>query len=149
MKNQLFIILILITFFSCRREIPIEEQMQPKTTICYKAIDGTDTIWLSIDTLRVPQLIGTFEMNYAKQKRRMYGQFKGLLKGDTIKGHYDFKVNKVDKWYRNPVAFLKRNNKLNMGVGEMVMQWGSPFFDEKTPIDYEKGRFVFTEIACK
>lgn len=149
MKSQFVILLIATILFSCAQEAPVEEQMEKQSTVCYQAIDGADTAWLSIDTSKRSSLIGTFEMNYAKQKRRMYGQFKGALKGDTIKGHYDFKVNKVDKWYRNPVAFLKRNNKLNMGVGEMVMQWGSPFFDEKTPIDYEKGRFVFTEIACK
>ncbi|RZL45216.1 MAG: hypothetical protein EOP00_17925 [Pedobacter sp.] len=124
-----------------------EEPLDKSKLICYMAIDKGDTAWLNIDTTG-RRVNGLFAMSYGGVKR-YDGQIKGTINGDTLKTHYDFKVNKVDKWYRNPVAFLKKENKLIMGVGEIVMVWGSGFFDEKVPIDYDKGRFVFEKVSCK
>jgi len=134
--------------FACNREKSVEEQMDVKTTVCYIAVAGEDTAWLKIDTAGA-QFLGVFELNNSKQKRRHIGQVKGVLRRDTLKGHFDFKVNKVDKWYRNPIAFLKKDGKLMMGVGATNMVWGSAYFDEKVPIDFDKGKFVFDEGVCK
>lgn len=142
-----FCFLMGLVVVSCKQQEDIKDQMQAKHTVCYRAIDGADTAWLKIDTA-ANHMIGFFEFNYANQKRYA-GQVKGTLKGDTLKGHYDFKVNKVDKWYRNPVAFLKRDGKLIMGVGNFNMVWGSAFFDEKVPIDFDKGKFVFERVGCR
>lgn len=143
-----FTILTLIILAGCRRTKTIAEQMDQQSTVCYRAISGGDTAWLSIDTSK-KQMIGFFRVNYVKQKRIYDGQIKGQIHGDTLKGHFDFKVNEVDKWYRNPVAFLKRDGRLTMGVGEITMIWGSAYFDEKKKIDYGKGRFVFEEGECE
>lgn len=140
------LVLLCLLLMACNQQPAVVDQMRPQYTACYQAIDGSDTALLSIDTSN-KRILGTFEMKYGKDK--VYaGQIKGLIKGDTLIGHYDFKLNKVDKWYRNPVAFLKKEGKLIMGVGEISMVWGSPFFDTNTPIDYDKGRFVFSELAC-
>ncbi|MFI5452584.1 hypothetical protein ACHMWN_10540 [Pedobacter sp. UC225_61] len=144
-----FTYLIVVVFsilIGCRQEQTMEEQMDTKHTVCYMAISQSDTAWLKIDTSG-KQIKGLLNFSYANAKK-FEGQFKGTINGDTLKGHYDFKVNKVDKWYRNPVAFLKRDNKLTMGLGEISMVWGSAFFDDKVPIDYQKGRFVFEQTNC-
>jgi hypothetical protein len=65
--------------------------------------------------------------------------------GDTLKGHYDFKINNAEKWNRNPVAFLKKDGQLIMGVGQFMLVMGSAHFDNRAPIDYDKGRFIFVE----
>jgi hypothetical protein len=143
----LYFLLALFILSSCRRELSIEEQMEKKTTACYIAVAGKDTAWLTLDTAKYAP-VGILEFNYAEQKKRYLGQFKGTKHGDTIRGHFDFKINKVDKWYRNPVAFLKSENKLIMGLGSFVTIWGSPQFDANVPIDYEKGKFVFEEGEC-
>jgi hypothetical protein len=140
--------LLAILLLGCRRDQTIEEQMDAKTTACYVAISEKDTAWLRIDTAGT-QFLGVFELNNVKLKRRHIGQIKGTLSGDTLKGHFDFKVNNMEKWYRNPIAFLRRDHKLIMGVGETTMVWGSPFFNEKKGIDFEKGKFIFEEANCK
>ncbi|MDQ7948996.1 MAG: hypothetical protein REI78_09720 [Pedobacter sp.] len=149
MKSTCYIVLILLLAMAagCRREKTIAEQMDEKFTVCYRAISNGDTAWLTVDTSK-KQILGYFKINYVSQKKIYDGQIKGYIHGDTLKGHYDFKVNKVDKWYRNPVAFLKHRGNLTMGVGEIAMVWGSAYFDEKVPVDYTKGRFVFEEGDC-
>lgn len=121
--------------------------MDPRYTACYRAIFETDTAYLTVDTSK-KQMIGYLKIIYGKQHKVYDGQVKGTIKGDTLQGHFDFRENKVSKWYRNPVAFLRKNRNLTMGVGQTVMRWGSPFFDEKVPIDYESGRFVFELGEC-
>ncbi|RZK56061.1 MAG: hypothetical protein EOO91_12850 [Pedobacter sp.] len=142
--------LTLITFlFSCsqNQEKDIKDLMVEKSTICYKSTSESDTAWLRIDTAK-SQIIGLLTFNYGNGK--LYdGQFKGKMYGDTLKGHFDFKVDKVDKWYRNPVAFLKRDGKLTMGVGKFYMYFGSAYFDDKKKIDYDKGKFIFELRDCK
>lgn len=138
--------LSIVLLASCKQQKDIKDQMDQKTTICYTAIDQTDTAWLSIDTAG-HEVLGLLEFNY-DNKKHYAGQIKAAIKGDTLKGHYDFKVNNVDKWYRNPVAFLKKDTTLTMGVGDINMIWGSPFFDEKKVIDYNRGRFIFKQTGC-
>ena len=148
-KIKFFVSFALLSFFiGCNTKPTVEEQMKKENTICYRAVSKTDTGWLKIDTATY-QKLGTLDFNYPGEKRLYEGQFKGAMIGDTLKGHYDFKVNKVDKWYRNPVALLKRDGKLIMGVGTFSMVWGSGYFDEKIPINYEKGRFIFEQIGCE
>lgn len=130
--------------FSCRQEKPKEKLPDQKITNSYRAISGKDTAWLSIDTSS-KIITGQLTFSYPDKKERYEGKFKGEMYGDTLKGHYDFKINKAEKWYRNPVAFLKREDKLTMGVGQFMLIMGSAHFDDRVPIDYDKGRFVFTE----
>lgn len=151
MKTQhLFLTAALVLstlFFACQQNTPKEKVMDKSKTVCYQSISGKDTAWLSIDTSE-KVINGLLTFNYVDKKERFEGQFKGEMYGDTLKGHYDFKINKAEKWNRNPVAFLKREGKLTMGVGQFMLIMGSAHFDNLVPIDYDKGRFVFEETAC-
>lgn len=149
MKSSKTIIISIVTLVlvGCSFFNKEEEPLDKSKLICYMAIDKGDTAWLQIDTTD-RKIRGLFTMSYGGI-RKMDGQVEGTINGDTLKGHYDFKVNKVDKWYRNPVAFLKKDNKLLMGVGEIIMVWGTGHFDQKVPIDFDKGRFVFSKTTCK
>lgn len=133
-----------ILIFSCQQEKPKEKVLNPKKTACYRAISGKDTAWLSIDTSE-KIINGLLTFNYAAKKERYEGKFKGEMYGDTLRGHYDFKINKAEKWNRNPVAFLKKDGKLTMGVGQFMLLMGSAHFDDRVAIDYDRGRFVFAE----
>ena len=139
---------IIMLTTACREQKSIEQQMQQKTTVCYHSISNTDTAFLSIDTA-AGRVIGLLEFHYTNDKKKYKGQFEGSINKDTLKGHFDFKVNDVDKWYRNPVAFLKRNDKYIMGVGKFSMVWGSAYFDQKVPVNYEGGRFIFEKGDCE
>lgn len=144
--SLLFASLSLLTFSSCNQPKQVKTQMDAKHTICYIAIDRTDTAWLKIDTAD-KQILGELEFHYSN-KNRYVGPVKALVKGDTIKGNYSFQLNNINKWYKNPIALLKKDNTLTMGVGEVMMLWGSGYFDKKVPIDYDKGRFVFQQAGC-
>ncbi|SFH46085.1 hypothetical protein [Pedobacter insulae] len=152
MKTQPFLFTSLcalsLLIFGCQQEKPKEELMDKKQTVCYQAISEKDTAWLSIDTSK-KIINGLLTFNYVDKKERYEGQFKGEMYGDTLRGHYDFKINKADLWNRNPVAFLKKDGKLTMGVGQFILIMGSAHFDNRIPIDYDNGRFVFSETACK
>jgi hypothetical protein len=136
--------LLSVLIFSCQQEKPKEKVMSQKITNWYRAVSGKDTAWLSIDTSN-KIINGQLTFNYPDKKERYEGKFKGEMYGDTLKGHYDFKINKAEKWNRNPVAFLKRDGQLTMGVGQFMLVMGSAHFDNRVPIDYDKGRFVFAE----
>ena len=102
---------------------------------------------MSIDTAQ-KTITGTLTVNYVNKMEIYDGKFTGRMHGDTLKGHFDYKINKADPPFRNPLAFLKRDNKLTMGVGQFMTVMGTAQFDDRVPIDYEKGRFVFEEDAC-
>jgi hypothetical protein len=147
--------LLLASFFvasflilSCQQEKPQEKVIDQQKTICYQSISGTDTAWLTIDTSK-KIINGLLAFNYTAKKEKYDGQFKGEMYGDTLKGHYDFKINKAERWNRNPVAFLKKDGKLTMGIGQFMLIMGSAHFDNSVPINYDKGRFVFIATKCK
>ena len=137
-----------LTFGCQQQQKPKEKLMDEKKTVCYQSISEKDTAWLSIDTSK-KIINGVLTFYYTDKKEKYEGQFKGEMYGDTLKGHYDFKINKAEIWNRNPVAFLKKDNKLIMGVGQFMLIMGSAHFDNKVPIDYDKGRFVFEQANCK
>ena len=149
-QNLLLIALTSISslILACQTEKPKEKVMDEKKTVCYQSISGTDTAWLSIDTSK-KIINGVLTFYYVDKKEKYDGQFKGEMYGDTLRGHYDFKINKAERWNRNPVAFLKKDGKLTMGVGEFMLIMGSAHFDKNVPIVYENGRFVFEETNCK
>lgn len=148
-KHQLFIFSVcaLSTLvFSCNREQPKQAVVEKKMA-CFRSVSLGDTAWLSIDTAQ-KTIKGTLRVNYVNKMEIYDGRFTGKMYGDTLKGHYDFKINKADPAFRNPLAFLKRDKKLTMGVGKFMTVMGSAQFDDRVPIDYGKGRFVFEEADC-
>jgi hypothetical protein len=148
-KNSLILFFSLATFIllSCKEQKPAKTKIDEKSTICYIAIDKTDTAWLKVDTADQQRILGELVFNFHNEKHYK-GLIKAVIKGDTLKGNYSFRVNDLDKWYKNPIALLKNKRSLTMGVGEIYTLWGSGFFLKSVPIDYGKGRFVFEQIEC-
>jgi len=148
-KNRLSLLsisLVLILFSSCKQQTAIKTKMDNKYTVCYMSIDKADTAWLKIDTSE-KNILGEMKFNYAN-KNYYEGPIKAVIKGDTLRGNFSFRLNHVDKWYKNPIALLKKDDALIMGVGEVMTLWGSGYFDKNVPIDYDKGRFVFGKVGC-
>jgi hypothetical protein len=149
-KNRLLLFLItlsIILFCSCKEKRPIKTKLDKKHTLFYIAIDQADTAWLKIDTTD-QHILGELVFNY-HNKKHYVGLVKAVMKGDTLKGNYSFKLNNVDKWYKNPIALLKKDDTFTMGIGEIYTLWGSGFFLKSVPIDYEKGRFVFKKVEAE
>ena len=110
----------------------------------YRAIDEDDTASLKV-RLTSKEFYGQFEINYHGLYKDS-GDVNGLLKGDTLKGTYHFQHYGNDEWYRIPIALLKKDNKLIMGVGAMEIYMNMTFFTKSIPIDYQHPKFVFEKI---
>ncbi len=121
----------------------------PVTESCYQASYQRDTALLNLK-FAGRKITGKMRINYADGKfydGTILGEQKG--KGDTLILAYDFKINNEGKWHRNPLAFLRRADRLVMGIGQINIVWGTGAFDETVPIDYKHARFVFEPVDCQ
>jgi len=147
----LFSLLLAFPFlYSCNRQGghssgPKSDTSSTKT--CYIAIDGKDTATLTVKEY-AKKTGGTLVLNLDK-KDNNNGQIEGNFKGDTLFVDYVFQIGNKGRWYRNPLAFLKKDGNLIMGVGEMETTWGKTYFRKDVPIDFTKGRFSFEPVDCK
>jgi hypothetical protein len=116
------------------------------TEKCFLAIYEQDTAHLNL-IFTGAKVQGELQINYADGKN-YNGFLKGLTKGDTLLLDYDFKINGINQWYRNPLALLKRSSLLILGDGKVDVRWGTGVFDKIIPINYENAKFVFKEMAC-
>lgn len=114
--------------------------------VCYIAVDESDTVLLTITDKR-KSIEGNLTFNYTNGITYK-GTLKGLMHGDTLLADYNFTTGD-GKWRRNPLALLKRNGGLILGVGIMETAWGRNYFAKAQPIDYDKGRFIFKEVNCE
>ncbi|MNH42269.1 hypothetical protein D3C79_1039360 [compost metagenome] len=88
-------------------------------------------------------------INYI-DKGKNEGIVAGAYKGDTLFVDYTFKIGTENKtMYKNPLAFLKKDGKLILGVGQIETSMGKSYFVKGKPIDFEKGRFTFDSAVCK
>ncbi len=147
------IALFFSTLFAC------SSTEKPKTEIsatkldsanmkCYTAVDGTDTAKLSLITAKDGKISGALLINYL-EKGDSEGTLLGKFKGDTLFVDYTFKIGAINKTiYKNPLAFLKKEGKLFMGVGQIETYLGKSSFVKDKPINFERGRFIFSTSPC-
>lgn len=125
---------------------------KPDATVkkeCFLALDGLDSAKLDLETSASGKVSGRLFIRYDKQ-RTNDGQVSGAYRGDTLFVDYGFKVGKNDPAnYKNPLALLKKDGKLIMGVGQIVTTLGKSYFAKDKPIDFEKGRFIFSPAECR
>lgn len=116
---------------------------------CFVAIDGADTASFNIKTLSSGKVSGDLIINF-KEKGKNDGKVEGKFAGDTLFVDYTFKIGMENKTiYKNPLAFLKKDGKLVLGVGQIQTTLGRSYFVKGKPISFEKGRFTFNPVDCK
>ena len=77
------------------------------------------------------------------------GKIAGKFNGDTLFVDYTFTVGDINKAiYKNPLAFLKKDNQLVMGVGQIETMLGKSYFVKDKPINFERGKFTFQPGTC-
>lgn len=150
MKNLILLSIIVTALFfqSCSQghnTAPAVDTVFTKT--CYIAVDGKDTAKLTLKTFSKGAK-GKLLFNFYK-KDKNDGAITGVFKGDTLLVDYGFQVGNKKSWYRNPLAFLKKDGKLYMGVGKMETTMGKTYFRKDVPIDFEGGRFIFEPADCR
>jgi len=116
---------------------------------CYVAADGKDTAFLDIKELSSGKVEGSLVINFTKSPKND-GLVQGKFSGDTLFVDYDYTAgnNKAAK-FKNPLAFLKKDKQLLLGVGAIETSLGRSYFVKGKPIDFDKGRFKFVEGDCK
>lgn len=146
----LFLSLISLYLFSCNQGSSTKTTVKSTDTVfklsCYRAIDGKDTAFLQLKDFK-KRTEGSLLFKFFK-KDKNDGDIKGTYKGDTLFVNYGYHVGKETNWHINPVALLKKDGKLVMGVGKIGYLLGIPYFDKKVPIDFEQGRFIFEPVEC-
>lgn len=114
----------------------------------YKAIYQEDTINLKINTLKSGKITGEMEMKIAYMPVKE-GKIAGELKGDTLFASYTFIQGGYEKrTFKNPMAFLKRDNQFILGNGKIQTTMGASYFVKGEPIDFEHVKYKFTKIEA-
>lgn len=122
---------------------------------CYQAVFEKDTGDLKITTDAKGKVTGDLVMKYGPKPNAVervinQGKVDGSFRGDTLFLNYLYTSGSLNKTlYQNPLAFLKKGEQLQMGVGEIVHSVGRSYFVENKPIDFDKGRFKFDPVECK
>ena len=156
MKNlSLFCLLFAcIGFQSCKKEQPSKDVEaakaleKPISTACYKALYENDTINLTINTLKDGKINGDMVMKIENMPDKI-GTIAGEFRGDTLFADYSFIQGTNEKVkFKNPMAFLKQGNNLNLGSGKIETYLGKSYFVKGTPIEFEKVKYKFTTVDC-
>ena len=152
MKNLgLFCLLLsIISLESCNKKAKEKELEVEKIekVECYKALYEKDTIDLKINTLNNGKITGDMVMKIIDMPQKT-GNITGELHGDTLFVDYSFiqgENNKVK--FKNPLAFLKRDNELILGNGKLETYLGETYFAKGVPIDFEKVKYKFLKVDC-
>lgn len=150
--------LTLVLFFGCSQSADKKSALKDSLSAvvdslassksCFVAIDANDTAALNLFTYSDGKVKGHLLIKYV-DKAKNEGQIEGAYKGDTLFVDYTFKIGTLNKTvYKNPLAFLKKDGNLILGVGQIETHLGRSYFVKNKPISFEKGRFTFKPTDC-
>ena len=121
---------------------------KPISTECYKALYEQDTLELKINTLKNGKVNGDMVMKLLDMPKKV-GKIIGEFRGDTLFVDYSFIQGANDKKvFKNPMAFLKQEDKLILGSGKIETYLGRSYFAKDTPIDFDRVKYKFTNVDC-
>ncbi|WP_418262331.1 hypothetical protein [Flavobacterium faecale] len=157
MKNLSILCLLIVAlgFESCKNneskkntEPRVAEFEEPTNTECYQAIYQEDTLDLKLNTMKDGDIKGQMVMNIVNRQKKI-GELVGKFRGDTLFASYTFTLEKNKKvTYKNPMAFLKKDNQLILGNGKIETSMGASYFVKDSPIDFDKVKYKFSPIDC-
>lgn len=124
---------------------------------CYTSVFETDTAHLKTITDQSGKVSGELTISYGKQKIASsgeklvhIGEIAGSFKGDTLFVDYTYKNGKTGKeTFKNPLALLRKDETLVLGVGEIETYLGRSYFVKGKPIDFGIAKFKFQPVSCQ
>jgi len=163
MKNDIYTLIFFISMFlfSCNHDTkntaphnndnhkPIENHEQ-----CFLAVCQKDSAFLKFKTMPKGKIQGELVIKYAEpapntlEKEFYHGDITGQFKKDTLFVDYIFADGAKTTIYRNPMALLKKNNKLILGFGAIENYLGKTWFINHKEINFNKSRFQFLPTEC-
>ena len=145
---------VIVGFVSCNRkqsQNSNEEQIleeKPVSVQCYISCFEKDTIDLKINTLKDGKISGNMEMKLLDMPIKT-GKIAGEFRGDTLFVDYSFIQGTNEKVvFKNPMAFLKKENQLTLGNGKIVTYMGASYFAKGEKIDFENVKYKFIQTDC-
>lgn len=145
---------IVIGFTSCNKkqsESNNADQIldeKPVSVECYAAIFEEDTVSLKINTLKNGKISGSMDMKLLNMPIKT-GKIAGEFRGDTLFVDYSFIQGTNEKVvFKNPMAFLKKENKLILGNGKIETYLGTSYFAKGEKIDFENVKYKFIQTDC-
>ena len=116
---------------------------------CYASSFDKDSAAMIVKTMASGKVTGSLLIKYV-EKPQNNGKIEGKFHGDTLLVDYRFNTGSdTTKAFTNPLAFLKKDGKLIMGVAQIETTLGRSYFVKGKPINYEVGKFTFDEVNCK
>lgn len=147
-------ILSLATLQGCKNDDKQKETEAVNTeaekvvsTQCYKAIYENDIIDLKLNTLESGKISGNMSMIVTGAAERT-GEITGEFRGDTLFANYTFTEGTNKESFKNPMAFLKRDNQLILGNGKMQTTMGVTYLLKDEPIDFDRVKYKFDNVDC-
>lgn len=114
---------------------------------CYVANYDSESAHMVLKNYASGKVGGTLVINYSKNPKNT-GTLDGKFKGDTLFVDYRF-TSETKNVFTNPLAFLKKDGKFIMGVGQIETTMGRSYFVKDKPINFEVGKFIFETENCK
>ena len=111
------------------------------TKTSYIAVRKSDTAWAVLEILP-GTFKGTLEISYNGAYKDS-GNVKGVVKGDTLVGEFNYQQYHLPAWMRKPINLLKKKDNLIIGEGAIRYTFGRVHFDPKVPLIYSDTNFVF------
>jgi len=157
MQKHLLFILIAYALAACNSQTnnraaatPAQDTAAPSATdssaatkTCYAYMHNKDTIVLSI-TATGNQFTGHL-LYQLKERDRNDGTLQGTISGDTLLANYHFASEGMLSLRQ--VAFLKQQDSLREGFGELVLKDTAYVF--KNPHALQFKGFVLAPVACE
>lgn len=154
MKNKIIYLLFsAIPFvFACSSSDQKADSAKADSLInetCYASSFEKDSAAMILKTMSSGKVTGSLLIKYG-EKPQNNGKINGKFHGDTLLVDYRFNTGSdTTKAFTNPLAFLKKDGKLIMGVAQIETTLGRSYFVKGKPINYEAGKFTFVEVPCK
>lgn len=153
-RNLIYLVLAALPFAYACNQNKSDSNSKTKTDsvlkeACYAAAFEKDSAAIIVNTMASGKVTGSLLIKYGN-KPQNNGKIDGKFSGDTLYVDYRFNTGKDStRVFTNPLAFLKKDGKLIMGVGQIETTLGRSYFVKGKPINYEAGKFIFTEVNCK
>jgi hypothetical protein len=162
LKNQIYnlIFFISVFLFGCNRGTkntapqPDSYKLIKSPEQCFIAVYQKDSAFLKFKTMPNHKIQGRLVIKYAElepdalQKEFYHGEITGKFSRDTLFADYIFADGKNGTLYRNPIALLRKNNKLVLGSGAIENYLGKSWFINHKAINFNKSRFQFVPAKC-
>jgi hypothetical protein len=113
-------------------------------TNCYTGISGKDSVMLSISS-NGERITGILSYKFY-EKDSNHGSIDGVMKGDTLLADYSFAAEGQSSIRQ--VAFLKKDNSMVEGYGDVEEKDGKMQFKNPGALEFGKG-FKLEKVDCK